>query len=379
MAASTTSEAPGLGPVQPRASGRFGAFLGSLADEVRARRTVDVDIDAETTTSVDRAAWDEAVTTAGGSPVQSWLWGELFEHNNFEIERVRVENGTGVAQAQVVYHRAGPFITARVPRGPVITADDATLAGRLILELDRRAGARGAVSLTLEPARPLPFAGRFSDYGFVRGPARWYPARTVRVPLVDDEALFRNMRSETRYEARVGVRRGLQIGPVPPSPENMATFYHLLEETSDRNAFFIEQESYYRDFMATFGLNARLFFAVNDGDLAAAAILVMSGREGIYMFGASSTRHRVPGAAAGIQVSMMREARDRGCVVYDLWGIPEHDPAPTTDGHVRAAHGNDWSGLFRFKTGFGGEIVSYPRTVERRYHRLASVMARRMF
>lgn len=153
----------------------------------------------------------------------------------------------------------------------------------------------------------------------------------------------------------------------------------MLEETSDRNAFFIEAESYYQDFMETFGADAMLFFAEAGDNLAAAAILVMCGGEGIYMFGASSTSHRLPGAAAGIQVAMMRAARDRGCTVYDLWGIPEHDPEIANDGRVAAAHGSDWSGLFRFKTGFGGEIVAYPKTVDRRYHRLTSVVARRMF
>jgi len=44
----------------------------------------------------------------------------------------------------------------------------------------------------------------------------------------------------------------------------------------------------------------------------------------------------------------MLDFRAMGCDTYDWWGIPE-EPAPD----------HPWFGLYRFKTGFGGQTVRY--------------------
>jgi lipid II:glycine glycyltransferase (peptidoglycan interpeptide bridge formation enzyme) len=104
------------------------------------------------------------------------------------------------------------------------------------------------------------------------------------------------------------------------------------------------------------------------------------GSEAIYMYGASSSEHRGHGAAFLLQFEAMRWAREAGCAKYDLWGIPMVDPTTMTDTGTTLAgtKGDDWRGLYRFKTGFGGEIVTYPPTLERRYSVLGSFVARRL-
>jgi len=65
---------------------------------------------------------------------------------------------------------------------------------------------------------------------------------------------------------------------------------------------------------------------------------------------------------------------------YDLWGIPKVDPVSTSEEdmqRIAGTRGSDWRGLFKFKTGFGGEVVTYPSTLERRYHRALAFAARR--
>jgi serine/alanine adding enzyme len=77
----------------------------------------------------------------------------------------------------------------------------------------------------------------------------------------------------------------------------------------------------------------------------------------------------------------MRWAREAGCTRYDLWGIPENDPSPASEEGDRIAgtKGDDWRGLYRFKTGFGGDIITYPPTFERRYRPLLSYLVRRRY
>jgi lipid II:glycine glycyltransferase (peptidoglycan interpeptide bridge formation enzyme) len=97
------------------------------------------------------------------------------------------------------------------------------------------------------------------------------------------------------------------------------------------------------------------------------------------MYGGSSSVHRAHGAAFVIQFEAMRWAREAGSRVYDLWGIPAEDPQPSEGAvdHVSGSKGDDWRGLYKFKTGFGGEIVAYPSSLERRYHPVLGFVARR--
>jgi lipid II:glycine glycyltransferase (peptidoglycan interpeptide bridge formation enzyme) len=134
--------------------------------------------------------------------------------------------------------------------------------------------------------------------------------------------------------------------------------------------------------LGEFGDNAVLLFAEIDGRPAAALIAAAFGDEAIYMYGASSTKDRAHGAGFLIQFEAMRWARDRGCRRYDLWGIPAVDPASTqveSGDRIAGTTGQDWRGLYEFKTRFGGKIVQYPPTRERRYLPLLASLARRYY
>src|SRR5690606_11606820 len=149
-----------------------------------------------------------------------------------------------------------------------------------------------------------------------------------------------------------------------------------------RNEFEIHARSYYEHFLTVFGDRAIMLFArVDDDAVGAVLIAARFGREALYMYGASSSRHRAHGAAFLLQYEAMRWARDHGCDAYDLWGIPDEDPAPgpgASPSGESGTRGDDWRGLHRFKTGFGGEIVSYPPMLERRHVPVLPWLARRL-
>ena len=113
---------------------------------------------------------------------------------------------------------------------------------------------------------------------------------------------------------------------------------------------------------------------------AAGVIAARFGREAIYMYGGSSSEHRAHGAAFMLQFEAMRWARGAGSQIYDLWGIPSQDPESTglEGGRVAGSKGDDWRGLYKFKVGFGGDIVRYPPAIERRYHPFLAAAARRV-
>ena len=67
-----------------------------------------------------------------------------------------------------------------------------------------------------------------------------------------------------------------------------------------------------------------------------------------------------------LQWEAIRWARSRGASTYDFWGIPETD-----DEHEAMA------GVYRFKSGWGGQVVRFAGNYEHTYHPLIMRLARR--
>lgn len=325
--------------------------------------------------------WNDLLLEHGGHLLQSWSWGDLKHRHGWLPERALVQNASGVAMAQVLFRSRGPISMGYIPRGPLIAGDAEALWPELLTVLDDMARRHRAISIFMEPNEPLPLNGSFFDHGVVRGPDHIQPERTVMVPLLDDEELLGQMHQKTRYNVRLAGRRGVQFRALTPIRENIALFYQLMQDTAQRNEFGIHSLDYYADFMELFGESAVLMGAWSkEGNLAAMLISALFGDEAIYMYGASSTQHRAHGAAFALQFEVMKWARARGAKRYDLWGIPAQDPESQSDKHanrIAGTRGEDWRGLYRFKVGFGGNVISYPTTLERRYVPILPALARR--
>ena len=325
--------------------------------------------------------WDAALYALDGHLLQSWHWGEFKSRHGWDVERVATADETGRGMAQILIRRRGPFGTAYIPRGPALSPGAIPVGSQLFHLIDGICQRRRCLNVVIEPNQIMPFTGTFKEHGFVRGPSHFQPSRTVIVPLLNDDALLGQMHQKTRYSIRLAHRRGVEVRRTLVSDESVDTFYRLLRETSERNEFGIHGVDYYGDFLRTFGDSALLLFALVDNQAAAALISARFGRGAIYMYGASSTTHRAHGAAFALQFEAMRWAREHDCTTYDLWGIPDEDPA-TTQGNgdrVAATRGDDWRGLYKFKVGFGGDVVRLPPTLERRYRPVLSVAARRLY
>ena len=100
--------------------------------------------------------------------------------------------------------------------------------------------------------------------------------------------------------------------------------------------------------------------AEDEGEMLAAIAVFALGTRAWYMWGASgeSGRNLMPNHA--LQWAAMRWAKARGCTLYDLWGIPDEVGA-NPDAYTEPeswGEGGLW-GVYRFKQGFGGQVVRY--------------------
>ncbi len=329
----------------------------------------------------DGDAWNEALRALDGHLLQSWQWGEFKSDYGWSPERVVVGGSEPRAMAQILYRHKGPVSIGYIPRGPAVRSGDLEAIRLLIDAIDANARKHRALYVMIETDVPIDGLTEHPLTGIEPGPPHLQPGRTVKVPLLDDDRLLAAMHQKTRYSVRLAPRKGVTVDR--HSGDNqiaLAEFYTMLQDTSKRNEFGVHTADYYRDFMRRFPENAVLFIARVEGNPAAGLIAAEFGSDAIYMYGASDTKFRSLGAAFNLQYLAMQWGRERGATLYDLWGIPDVDP-PKDNEHkdqVPATKGEDWRGLYRFKTGFGGSIVSYPPSIQRTYHRRLSALADRV-
>ncbi|MGC4190874.1 MAG: peptidoglycan bridge formation glycyltransferase FemA/FemB family protein [Thermomicrobiales bacterium] len=331
----------------------------------------------------DAGLWNDAVEAGNGHLLQSWEWGQFKSDFGWEAERIAVEEGDNRILAQVLFRGRMGVSMGYIPRGPVVVGNAAAIWPSFLARLDTLARRRRAIVTAIEPNQALGLTGSFRQAGLVAGPHHVQPGRTVIVPLHESpDAQLKQMHQKTRYNVRLADKRGIEIERAAVTSANIERFYALMEDTSDRNEFGIHSHAYYEGFLNAFGERATLLFAHYEGRDAATIITARFGAEAIYMYGASSTTHRAHGAAFRLQFEAMRWAWENGSTTYDLWGIPDKDPetmmSDEGEGKAAGTKGDDWRGLYRFKTGFGGTIVSYPPTLERRHVPVLPGIARRL-
>ena len=315
-----------------------------------------------------REQWDDFVAHhPSGHFLQSWGWGELKATAGWRPLRFAFWD-TGqqqiLAAAQVLCRASlhlplwtGHF--AYIPKGPVLDWSHPLLSDALFSQLNTQLRRRGAFALRVElPQEAGTMTGeavreRMISLGFQ--PARAIqPLRTILLDLMPDEGiLLARMKEKWRYNVRLASRKGVIV--------------RTAQTTSERDKFGIHTLDYYLRawYIFTPRNQARLLLAEYDGQLLAGIFVGLLGKQAIYLYGASSNeqRHLMPNYL--LQWEAIQWAKQQGAAVYDFWGIPATDDQD-----------EDMAGVYRFKRGWGGEVVRFLGGYEWEYRPLAMRLAR---
>ena len=305
----------------------------------------------------DRATWDGLVAaTPGGHVLQSWAWGELKSRFGWNVHRL-VAASSG---AQVLYRSlpAGLGTIAYVPKGPVADLSAAAALQGLVDAIHPLAKQRRAICLKIEPnvKDTASVAERLQALGFRRSPQTIQPRRTLVVNLEGEpDDLLRRMKSKTRYNIRLAGRRGVTVRP--GNQADLPAFYQLMEVTGQRDAFGIHSYAYYEAAHHLFVPTGQgqLLLAEHEGQILAGLVVLALGETACYMYGASSDDGRNQMPTYLLQWEAMLWAKERGCRLYDLWGVPDEEEATLEEQFTQRSDGL-W-GVYRFKRGFGGRLV----------------------
>lgn len=301
----------------------------------------------------NREEWERQVSRVHEKTfLQSFAWGEFQESLGHRVFRLAFPEG--LMQAVLMYAKRGNFLL--VPHGPLSFSEGYeerhTLFSRCtqwIRELAEKEG--------IHYARIAPVWGEgehfFREFGWRPAPIHVHPELTWELGLTPSEdELLSGMRKTTRYLIRKGMKEGEIRISQSSSREALDEFYRLHEVTVARQRFTPFSHEYLRKELEAFAPQEAIsvFLARKDGAVHAGAVIVFWQGTAFYHHGASLADPKVP-ASYLLQWEVIREAKKRGCTLYNFWGVVK-------------AHEKDhpWHGLSLFKRGFGGKERSYVRT-----------------
>jgi lipid II:glycine glycyltransferase (peptidoglycan interpeptide bridge formation enzyme) len=216
------------------------------------------------------------------------------------------------------------------------------------------------------------FCELLRGYGFQSGTQTIQPRRTILLDLVPDEdEILRRMKSKTRYNIRLANRRGVHVHQ--DCEGDIDAFVQMMAVTGERNAFGVHTAAYYRRAYALLnptgspGGLASLFIATYEGQPIAGLMAFACGPKAWYMYGGSGNEHRERMPNYALQWAAIRWAKARGYHSYDLYGVPD-EAQETLEAQFADRHDGLW-GVYRFKRGFGGQLVRYVGAFDYVYNR----------
>lgn len=281
-------------------------------------------------------------------------WGQQKEAYEWSVDRVALNEGDEiVAGAQLLFRplpmRLGTM--AYLAYGGYVSDDTQWQA--LFEAIHACAKKNGAAFLKWEPG--FDFNHDPSQWGFTESPQRIQPPSTIMIDVTeDDEAIQARMNTSTRRNIRKAYKNDIHY--YEASPDDLQKFTHMMDVTGERNDFGVHESAYYKLMYELFvPEHATLLLAEHEGDTLAANFVVSVGDTAIYLEGASSNEKRNLMAAYGVQWEAIQWAKKRGCKWYDMWGIPDEDEATLEENFQERSDGL-W-GVYRFKRGWGGEVM----------------------
>ena len=324
-----------------------------------------------------RTAEDCRSDRAEGSFMQSRFWG-LFKSRTgweaFEVSGRFAEDAPPVSIVVLRRKLGKVFSFLYVPHGPPVDFAEiqlsraermrtlAQLASALAVAFGRKdLFIRFDLDWERDIASPMDLQ---ADLPLRKGADVQVPDTVILDLSATEKELLEGMKPKWRYNIRLAERKGVKV--IEAGKEGISDFMALYSQTARRDRIAIHAQSYYETLFTTAEEVASvmqageagqipehmvpsisLYFAEHEGAKLAAIIVLRKNRHATYLYGASSDTKRNLMPAYALQWHALSQARQKGCISYDFFGIP---PDASDPAHPMA-------GLYLFKTGFGGRII----------------------
>jgi lipid II:glycine glycyltransferase (peptidoglycan interpeptide bridge formation enzyme) len=307
-----------------------------------------------------------------GNILQSWEWGEFLKRQGLSVFRLGMMRDDTLVFIATIARYPLPFGWSYLycPRGPVLLSEqyNSKDVWEVFFQEIHLLGKREhAVFFRLDPPFSLS-SFPAQQLGFVPAPRDRQPRATLLIDLTQSEAqLLHRMKPKWRYNIHVAERRGVTVREAT-SEDDIAIFTELVAQTASRQHFRTYRVSYFQELISTLGpQRAAVYLASYRGQIIVGILVTYSHGVATYLHGGSSRNYRDTMASHLLQWHAMREARRRGCTVYDFWGIVPQGAGPR----------HPFAGITRFKLGFGGRRVEYAGTFDLPFSRFWYILYRK--
>jgi len=304
--------------------------------------------------------------------LQSWNWGEFNlkmgskiwrfgVYNDKEQTTTNTEQLVGVALAVKIVAKRGTFLF--IPHGPVIgdnrnIKEKEEIFSLLLSKLKIIAKEEKVGFIRISPILPEDEDNKsiFSGLGFRESPihASAYEA-TLKLDICPTEdELLKNMRKTTRYLIKKATENKDIAIENSCDFKDVEIFQKLNREVSKRQKFVSFSDNFVKNEFKVFvdGKEVIFLFGKYKGEVVAGVLIIFWSGVAFYHQAASLAKFAKFSIPYLLQWEAIKEAKKRGCSVYDFWGFTDPKKFPK----------HPWAGPTLFKMGFGGSVKEYVKT-----------------
>lgn len=296
--------------------------------------------------------------------LQSWNWGEFNLVMGNKIWRLGIfENERLIATAMAikVIAKRGTFLF--IPHGPMFaeglkTTDKKSILELVTIELGGFAKEEGASFIRISP---LLFETQeneniFSDLNFRKSPmhSSAYEATWRLDIFLEINDLMGQMRKTTRYLIKKAAENPDISIEISSDLKDIEIYQELNKKVATRQKFTPFSDQFIKNEFEVFSKDRQAIFLFGKykGEIAAGAMIIFWQDVAFYHQAASVAKFAKFSIPYLLQWEAIKEAKARGCKVYDFWGFTDPEKFPR----------HPWAGPTLFKMGFGGYKEEYVQT-----------------
>ena len=302
----------------------------------------------------NRTAWDEFITShKEANFLQSWDFYEFHKNRGKEIvRRIIVKNNQIIAAYAGVVETAKRGTYLAIAGGPIVDWQDKALVKQVFEDIKSEGVKHHCVFVRIRPQLELSEKSLklMQSLGLKKAPMYLSVEYAGILDLTkSEEEILAGASQGFRRKLRKAAKNDIEI-IADTSDESIEEFCKLEDLHAKRQKYVAFSKSFLKKQFEAFRENNEviIYTAKKDGEILAQNFIIFYGPEASYHYGVSSELGTKYSAAPLLHLKAMEEARTRGCIRYNLWGIV---------GINETSH--RFYGVSEFKRSFGCEELKY--------------------
>lgn len=304
--------------------------------------------------AVDKEIWDGFVARREEANfLQSWDFYEFHLARGKKVVRRLIYDGdviVGAYAGVVETAKRGKYLA--IAGGPLIDWKKRSMVNEVFRDIKEQGLATGCVFVRVRPQLELSERSLklMKELGLKKAPMYLSVEYAGILDLSkSDEEILTGASQGFRRKLRKAEKNEIKLS-AETSDEAIGEFCKLEKLHAERQRYVAFSESFLKKQFEAFreGGEVVIYTARKDGEVLAQNFMIFYGPEASYHYGVSSELGMKYSAAPLLHLAAMDEARKRGCMRYNLWGIV---------GREETSH--RFYGVSEFKRSFGCEELKY--------------------